>query len=46
MLWVRSRLGGATFFEIHNQLHNIFRLFNVLENFPFTTSETIGDYYL
>ena len=32
--------------SIHNQLHNILRLFNVLPNFPFTTSETTGDYYL
>ena len=29
-----------------NQFHNILRLFDVLPNFPFTTSETIGDYYL
>ena len=31
---------------IYNQFHNILRLFDVLPNFPFTTSETIGDYYL
>ena len=30
----------------YNQFHNILRLFAVLPNFPFTTSETIGDYYL
>ena len=30
----------------HNQLHNILRLFDVLPNFPFTTSETMRDYYL
>ena len=29
-----------------NQFHNILRLFNVLPNFPFTTSETMCDYYL
>ena len=29
-----------------NQFHNILRLFNVLPIFPFTKSETIGDYYL
>ena len=29
-----------------NQFHNILRLFDVLLNFPFTTSETMGDYYL
>ena len=30
----------------YNQLHNILRLFDVLPNFPFTTSETMHDYYL
>ena len=30
----------------HNQAHNILRLFDVLPNFPFTTSETMGDFYL
>ena len=29
-----------------NQFHNISRLFNVLPIFSFTTSETIGTYYL
>ena len=29
-----------------NHFHNILRLFYVLPNFPFTTSETMGDYYL
>ena len=29
-----------------NHFHNILRLFDVLPNFPFTTGETIGDYYL
>ena len=29
-----------------NRFHNILRLFDVLSNFPFTTSETMGDYYL
>ena len=32
--------------QIHNQFHNSLRLFDVLPNFPFTTSETMGDYYL
>ena len=27
-----------------NQFHNILRLFDVLPNFPFTKSETMGDY--
>ena len=31
---------------IHNHFHNILRLFDVLPNFPFTTSETMGDFYL
>ena len=26
--------------------HNILRLFDVLPNFPFTTIEMMGDYYL
>ena len=29
-----------------DQFHNILRLFNVLPNFPFTTSEAMGGYYL
>ena len=32
--------------ENHNQFHNILRLFDVLPNFPFTTSGMMGDYYL
>ena len=31
---------------LDNQLHNILRLFNVLQIFRFTTSEVIRDYYL
>ena len=30
----------------YNQFHNILKLFDVLPNFPFTTSETMDDYYL
>ena len=30
----------------YNDFHNILRLFDVLPNFPFTTSETLGGYYL
>ena len=30
----------------YNNFHNIFRLFDVLTNFPFTTNETMRDYYL
>ena len=29
-----------------NQLHYIFRLFDVFPKFPFTTIETMCDYYL
>ena len=32
--------------QTYNQFHNILRLFDVLPNFPFTLSETMGDYYL
>ena len=31
---------------IYNQFHNILRLLNVLPNFLFPTSETMGHYYL
>ena len=27
------------------QFHNVLRFFNVSPNFPFNSSETIGDYY-
>ena len=30
----------------YNHLHNILRIFDVLPNFPFTTSEPMRDYYL
>ena len=30
----------------YNQLNNILRLFDVLPNLPFPTSETMCDYYL
>ena len=29
-----------------NHFHNILKFFDVLPNFPFTTSETMRDYYL
>ena len=31
---------------ILQSVHNFLRLFNVLPNFPFTASETMGNYYL
>ena len=30
----------------YNHFHNILRLSDVSPNFPFTTSETVRDYYL
>ena len=36
------RFTGSTY----NQFHNILRLFNILPNFAFTTSETMDNYYL
>ena len=30
----------------YNRFHKILKLFDVLPNFPFTTSETMRDYYL
>ena len=33
-------------YATYNQFHNIFRLFNVLPNFPFTRNETMSDHYL
>ena len=32
--------------QTYNQFHNILRLFDILPIFSFTTSETMGDYYL
>ena len=45
---VNQTNGGAsrTKLSTYNQLYNILRLFDVLPNFPLTTSETMGDYYL
>ena len=39
----RYDVGGI---PTYNQFHNILRLFDDLPNFPFATSETMGDYYL
>ena len=33
-------------FGTYNHFHNILRLSDVLPTFPFTTSETMRDYYL
>ena len=32
--------------QVYNHFHNILRLFDVLPNFPFTTSEMMSNYYL
>ena len=34
------------FNNIYNHFHNILRLFDVFPNFPFTTSESMRDYFL
>ena len=36
----------ARFIFDFNHFHDILRLFDVLPNFPFTTSETMRDYHL
>ena len=36
----------TAFKEQKNYFHNILRLFDVLPNFPFMTSEAMPDYYL
>ena len=41
-----STIEFGTFELVYNHFHHIFRLFNVLPNFPFTTSETMRDFYL
>ena len=52
MSFIRNCLTWPTIFNspkcsrTHNHFHNILRLFYVLPNFPFTTSETMCDYYL
>ena len=44
LLVLAKCLGGKT--GNYSHFHNILRLFDVLPNFPFTTSERISDYYL
>ena len=43
---VRVMLAKIDNIETINQSHNILRLFDVLPNFPLTTSETMCDYCL
>ena len=44
MKLLRSTKSNIT--KNNNHFHNILRLFNNLPNFSFSTSETMGDYYL
>ena len=37
---------GKNGLDTYNHFHNILRLFDILRNVPFTTSETMRDYYL
>ena len=41
-----TTFGFCNFKVVCNHFHNILRLFDVLPNFPFSTSETMHDYYL
>ena len=43
---IESDERGISVFTTYNQFHNILRLLDVLPNFLFTTSETMGHYYL
>ena len=45
VFWLRNR-PSIKYVHNYNHFHNILRLFNVLTSFPFTTSETMRDYYL
>ena len=42
LLWLAS----FSLKQTYNHFHNILRLFDVLPNFSFATSETMHDYYL
>ena len=43
-LLIKAKKAKGSFTD--NQFHNTLSLFNVLPNFPSTTSETMSDYYL
>ena len=45
MGWLVKTLKAKSNFA-DNNFYSILRLFDVLPNFPFTTSETMRDYYL
>ena len=44
--WIRAKVQYISKIFYYKQLHNILRLSDVLPNSPFTTSETMRDYYL
>ena len=44
--WNWSLIDLRTYQTDYNYFHNILRLFVVLPNFPFTTNETIRDYFM
>ena len=46
MDWILSGNQRKDKLSTSNKFHNILRLFDVSSNFPFTTSETMGDCYL
>ena len=46
MFWGEKKANISSFMRRYNHSQNILRLFDVLINFPFTTSETMRDYYL
>ena len=48
ILWIRisGRFQVVSFCKLYNQFYNILRLFDALPNFPFTSSETMCNYYL
>ena len=43
---IPAKGGKAVNQSFYNNFHNVLRLFDVLTNFPFITSETLHDYYL
>ena len=47
-LYTRNCVETSQYFtgKSYNHFQNILRLFYALPNFPFTTSKTMGDYYL
>ena len=45
-LFRKNPRAGGKHLTSHNHFHNLLRLSNVLTSFPFTTSETMHDYYL